>query len=216
MRWLFTLIQIFNILAGASAWACPCQDVKLPAGYGKDFSFESGLKFSETADFRKQFDQAISAAKAACHPYLKKPMMAIVSDIDETLLDNREAFRQQGQLDFRDWLEQAKAPALAPTAEFLSWARRNGFTIFLVTGRNDAARAVTMDNLLKRNIYYDGLLMRPNGNDAPAAVMKSLHRKSIEDMGYTIVVNIGDQYSDLLGAHALDCEKLPNEMYFVP
>lgn len=34
-------------------------------------------------------------------------------------------------------------------------------------------------------------------------------------MGFKIVVNIGDQVSDLVGGYALDCEKLPNKMYFV-
>jgi hypothetical protein len=34
-------------------------------------------------------------------------------------------------------------------------------------------------------------------------------------MGFKIVVNIGDQDSDLAGGFALDGEKLPNKLYFV-
>ena len=45
---------------------------------------------------------------------------------------------------------------------------------------------------------------------------KSGARKAIEDQGYRIVANVGDQYSDLAGGHSGVAFKLPNPFYFLP
>ena len=37
-----------------------------------------------------------------------------------------------------------------------------------------------------------------------------------EELGFTILVNVGDQDSDLAGGHARKAFKLPNPMYFIP
>ncbi len=45
---------------------------------------------------------------------------------------------------------------------------------------------------------------------------KSGTRKHIEDdLGYEIIANFGDQYSDLQGGYANRTYKLPNPTYFV-
>jgi hypothetical protein len=41
-------------------------------------------------------------------------------------------------------------------------------------------------------------------------------RKHIEKLGYTIVANYGDQWSDLMGGHAKRVVKLPNPTYYLP
>jgi predicted secreted acid phosphatase len=46
---------------------------------------------------------------------------------------------------------------------------------------------------------------------------KSLERKKIVEKGYTIVMSVGDQWSDLSGEpHAQVSVKLPNPFYFLP
>jgi len=45
---------------------------------------------------------------------------------------------------------------------------------------------------------------------------KSLTRQHIESLGYDIVANFGDQYSDLNGGFADRTYKIPNPMYFLP
>ena len=76
-------------------------------------------------------------------------------------------------------------------------------------------RADTIANLVKRQVAYDGLLMRKEGDRGGAESVKVPLREEVEKMGFTIVVNIGDQWSDLAGGHAIDCEKLPNKIYLV-
>jgi hypothetical protein len=41
-------------------------------------------------------------------------------------------------------------------------------------------------------------------------------RAHIQDLGYDIVANFGDQYSDLSEGHQDRAYKLPNPMYFLP
>ena len=58
--------------------------------------------------------------------------------------------------------------------------------------------------------------LRPD--DQPASRRdgwKARTRRAIERRGYRIVVNVGDQRSDLDGGHALRRFKLPNPMYVI-
>ena len=58
--------------------------------------------------------------------------------------------------------------------------------------------------------------MRPNDNTEPARIYKPARRQVIAAKGYTIILNIGDQASDLAGCCAERSFKLPNPFYFLP
>ena len=45
---------------------------------------------------------------------------------------------------------------------------------------------------------------------------KSGARAKIAEEGYTIIVNAGDQASDLAGGYAERAYKLPNPFYYIP
>jgi predicted secreted acid phosphatase len=206
------------VLLGPVVLACPCNEVKVPADPQANINRKTGLEFTRTSLYRREFSNAITAAKSACLANMTLANRAIVADIDETLLDNREEIQRHPDFtwdQFFQWMRESRAPVLKPTADLLSWARKNGFAIFLITGRSEGLRAATIENLVRQGVAYDGLYMRPEGNEEHAEAVKVPHREYIEKLGFKIVVNIGDQFSDLAGGHALDCEKLPNRMYFV-
>jgi predicted secreted acid phosphatase len=193
-----------------------------PATQPSDIDIQTGIAFTHTAKYRQQFSAATKAARAFCQRYKaehpNERNIAVVSDIDETILDNREELSKP-KFDwdqFPAWIAQAKAPVLKDTYEFLRWARKNGFAIMLVTGRSEHDRVGTVENLVRDDVQYDALYMRPNGEEGAAEIYKASVRKSLQDAGFKVIVSIGDQYSDLAGGHALDCEKLPNKMYFIP
>ncbi len=50
----------------------------------------------------------------------------------------------------------------------------------------------------------------------PTILYKSGTRAYIESLGYTIVANFGDQYSDLKGDHQVKWFKMPNPNYYLP
>lgn len=217
----FILVLVVVLTSGSIAIACPCSEVKVP-NPPPETSYEAGLNFSKSSEYHKEFSGAVTSAKKFCIKYLNEhpgeTNLAIVSDIDETILDNREHFRQHPVRSwdlFDKWLNESRAPVLKQTYEFLSWARGKGFAVFLITGRPESDRKPTIINLVRDNVSYDALYLRPHHPGPPAEEYKSGVRKEIEQMGFKIVVNIGDQFSDLAGGYALDCEKLPNKMYFI-
>ena len=198
---------------------CNCDTIpKPPLQSPEKMTRVEGLAWSYTPAYRKEFDAAIAGATKAIKDNIGKPNVAIVSDIDETLLDNREEFKRHPSFkssEFRAWIAEARAPVLAKTYKMLTWARKNGIPIFLITGRDESQRKPTIENLVKRHIGYDGLLMRDNNDDGPAEVSKTKHRESLKKMGFNVILNIGDQWSDLYGGHSAHCEKLPNRIYYI-
>lgn len=205
------------------SFSCPCDAIVAPEAPKSALSLAPGLAFSKTPQYSKDFAEAVDAARAFVHKYKREHpearQVAIVSDIDETLLDNREEFEQHPNFawsDFGDWIQQGRDPNLKKTAALLKWARKNDVAILLVTGRFEKFRLPTIENLVHNQISYDALFMRPNDSTASATTYKSEVRKMLEEQGFKIIVNIGDQWSDLLGGHSIDCEKLPNRMYFIP
>ena len=205
-------------VSAQALFACPCSEIKIPA-LGKDFSISEGLAFMKTDGYKKEFDKAIADAREICEKHKGEKNLAIVSDIDETVLDNSKFFatqKQPGWEGWDKWVDSADDMTLKPTAEFLGWARKNGIAVFFITGRSENERKDTIANLVKAGIAYDGLYMRPDNDHSPAEDMKTIYRKQIAEMGFKTIVSIGDQFSDLAGGYAEDCEKLPNKMYFIP
>lgn len=218
----FVSISLAVVLTSSAAHACPCSDIKVPDAPTESSSYETGLNFSRTSEYKREFMNAVHSAKAFCLKYKKdhpgETNMAIVSDIDETVFDNRPHFRLHPVRNwdvFDEWLQESKAPVLQPTYDFLKWARQQGFAIFFITGRPESDRKPTIINLVRNQISYDGLYLRDHHGGPPAEEYKTAVRQQIEKMGFKIVVNIGDQFSDLAGGSSLDCEKLPNKMYFI-
>jgi putative acid phosphatase of HAD superfamily subfamily IIIB len=84
-------------------------------------------------------------------------------------------------------------------------------------------REWTLGNLQKagfKNAADDHLYMRPvkaPGTTEPqVSSYKTDQRIKIESLGKTIIANIGDQFSDLVGLHAERTFKVPNPFYFIP
>jgi hypothetical protein len=160
---------------------------------------------------------------------------ALVLDIDETSLSNWEqilhndfGFIAEGDCDLSSrracgqgaWERSAQAIAIGPTLDLFNSARRRNVAVFFITGRRDAwgERAGTETNL--HRVGYDGwtgLYLRPRESQEPSvAPYKTGARRDIERQGYTIIANVGDQWSDLANGHAERRFKLPNPFYFIP
>jgi predicted secreted acid phosphatase len=122
---------------------------------------------------------------------------AIVLDIDNTAL----------QTDYRPALE---TPATGPVLDVARQAAASGAAIFFVTARPEILRWATENNL--KNVGYPvaGLSMRPWFNFDSNDKLKIAARTAIEKQGYTIVANIGNNDTDLVGGHAERAFKLPD------
>ena len=148
----------------------------------------------------------------------RKP--AIVLDIDETALSNWENIKNQdfafSRAQFVEWQKEARAPAIAPTLALFNFAHENALATFFITGRSESLREATVRDLESAG-YKDwtGLIMRQPDSPKLAADFKSAERKKLRDGGYVVVINVGDQVSDLAGEPALKSFKLPNPFYYV-
>jgi HAD superfamily, subfamily IIIB (Acid phosphatase) len=143
---------------------------------------------------------------------------AIVLDIDETSLSNYAG------LDASDFtagglaatVAGGQGTAIAATLALYRAARRARVAVFFITGRPAALAAVTRINLRRAGYRqgWQGLKQKPGG--AGVEAFKAGARAVLERRGYDILVNVGDQESDLDGGHADAAFKLPDPFYFIP
>ena len=163
-------------------------------------------------------------------PAVAKP--ALVLDIDETTLSNWEVIQRDnfgrpigggceaggdGPCGWAAWDQLGQSKAIAPMQTLFHAARAAKVAVFFITGRPEDQRAATDRNL--KETGFDGfekLYMTPNGAKfSSAANFKTPVRQGIEAAGFTIIANIGDQPSDILGGHAERIYLLPNPFYRV-
>jgi len=165
---------------------------------------------------------------------------AIVLDADDTTLwtydmevaDMKFVFNPTRQ-DY--WVRNRLFPATPSMVSFVNKAEAMGFTIFGLTGRNNGQKDATLQNLA--DVGYHGFtadryFTKWRSSDPIPAYMagkcvnmaacttveyKANTRRHIEkDLGYDIVLNLGDQWSDLQGGSADRWVKLPNPTYYLP
>jgi acid phosphatase len=156
---------------------------------------------------------------------------ALVLDIDETSLSNWPAYRvngwarivngdcdlEQGPCGLRTWQALARSKALPPTLALAQRAKALGVAVFFISGRPPALKGATERNLREQGYEWTEVIVYPEGAHFASAVdFKAPERKKIAERGYTIVVNMGDQESDLAGGYAERTFKLPNPVYAIP
>lgn len=162
-------------------------------------------------------------------PTAVKP--AIVLDIDETSLSNWPAYQvngwsrvvrgpcdlTNGPCGLRAWQAMEQAPALAPTLALARRARELGVAVFFISGRPPNLQLATERNLRAQGYTWTQVVLQPAGVKFASAVdFKAPERRKIAMQGYTIVLSMGDQDSDLAGGYAERTFKLPNPVYRLP
>jgi hypothetical protein len=144
------------------------------------------------------------------------------------------------------FVTEQRFPAVFGMVDLVRAAEREGYAIFFLTGRPATQEEATLGNLTADGVGVDagfpkpttlsdgedGLFTKPAVADYPDYLKaacagdpngscttihyKSATRAHIESLGYDIVANFGDQFSDLEGGHADRTFKLPNPNYFLP
>lgn len=174
-------------------------------------------------DLDTQADRAIAFLRRRTAQQNPKQKLAMVLDIDETSLTNYEQLLKMGfafnKNAFDAWVETAQAPAIAGTLRLYKEAQRLGVSVFFITGRPESQRAVTERNLEAQGFTnWQQLILRPASASAETTdAYKSSMRAQIVAQGYKLVLNVGDQWSDLKGAPEAEFSvKYPDPFYFIP
>lgn len=149
----------------------------------------------------------------------------VVFDIDETLLSNFPYYevRHYGNAPFNSsewnqWVLEEKGLPFESIKKVYNGLLEKKWKIALITGRDESQRNATTNNLQKAGFSnWTELYLRSEGElKLPAAQYKSGRRGQLENKGFRIWGNIGDQWSDLEGYSVGNRTfKLPNPFYNV-
>ncbi len=158
---------------------------------------------------------------------------AIVFDIDDTTLNTYSyeifsgfVFNGTTNGNFVNAGSADVFPAVPGMVDLEAKAMDEGYTVFFLTGRPETQRAASEANLGDAGYSFDDANVYLKDNASPwlsscaptctRTQYKSLTRQHIESLGYHIVANLGDQFSDLDGGFSDARFKIPNPMYFLP
>jgi predicted secreted acid phosphatase len=152
-------------------------------------------------------------------------------------------FNFDPKLQNEEWVQKAKFPATPGMVDFVKAVEAKGYHVYGITGRSSDQEEATLTNLTNEGYtgfdadnFYTKWTVQPGSASSPlpqpayvdcaadgdaskcsTVEYKAFTRKHIEDAdGMDIVLNIGDQWSDLQGGYADDTLKLPNPTYFLP
>lgn len=174
-------------------------------------------------DLDVQADRAIAFLRRRVAHAGPNQKLAMVLDIDETSLSNYQQLLQSGfafnKNAFDAWVDTAQAPAIPGTLRLYNEAQRLGVSVFFITGRPESQRGVTERNLQAQGFtnWQQLTLRSPSQSSESVNVYKSNGRAQIVSQGYKLVLNVGDQWSDLKGNPEAEFSvKYPDPYYFIP
>jgi predicted secreted acid phosphatase len=192
---------------------------------------------SATSNYARQMKQIVASAEAylghAIRTYHGQGKPAVVFDIDDTLLNtyDYEIAEQFGYTSASNavWINAAAFPAVFYMPQLVSFAYSHGYSVFYITGRPQSQTQATINDLISAGYAKPQpghLFLKPstppsylhcaNPASCTTTEYKSGTRKYISSLGYAIVADFGDQYSDLLGGDAGHQVKIPDPMYYIP
>ena len=145
--------------------------------------------------------------------------LAIVVDVDDTLLDWYAAYARHGftlsGAARQAGVQACVTPAIVSTRELVEEAQQFGVGVLVVSGRRNAARAATEACLERRGITgWDALVLRTAKQDRlSAATYKKRAVGRLLASGWNIQLTIGDQTADMTGTGNTARFLLPNPLY---
>ena len=172
----------------------------------KEYSILAVLWQQHAAEYRALTYQAFNTAKIQLDKILDNTIknikpLAIVTDIDETVLNNSA---YNGKLIERDdeysnpsWLEwgkEKKAIAVPGSLHFFQYAKNENVEMFYLSNRLSVQKSETLENLKKLGFPFadeDHILLRTDEGG------KESRRKKIQE-SHKIIMLIGDNLSDFL------------------
>lgn len=169
-----------------------------------DHTIQAVLWQQNAAEYRALSYQAFNIAQLRLDQFLKEKdgkgkKAAIITDIDETVMDNTpssvkniEENQEFSEEEWAQWVHQEKATEVPGAAKFLNYAKAKGVEIFYVSNRVSSAEEATLRNM-KTLGFPDAdkahLLLRVN---------QSSKKERFEQVRATheVLLYLGDNLSD--------------------
>ena len=112
----------------------------------------------QAAEYRalcyQAFNMALLRLNEIPRKRFKKEKLAIITDLDETILDNSysqaKAIKEDKKYDassWKEWTNRSAATAVPGAVEFLQAAKQKGLTVFYISNRDTGEVKSTLKNL---------------------------------------------------------------------
>ena len=204
---------LFILIASLVLVSCSTKPVNLSVA--REFVKE----YYESGKYNEELDAVINEAKDKFSKIEFTENSVVIFDVDETALNNYGLAELMGfgyvyEMN-KKWNRELKAPAIPQVKELYEYLLTRGARIIFLTGRNIPEYEVTYKNLKQEGYaVFDTLItQREHEYKLTATEFKSSKRVELTKMGYNIVGTVGDQWSDLEGAHHGIQVKIPNYLY---
>ena len=181
-------------------------------------------RYYESGAWRRAADAVAARALAYLRRSVRRARdprrLTVVFDVDDTALSTYECMKAGAFTDGRRTycVIGSPHPPIAGSLRIFRFAQRHRVRVAFVTGRPEFVRTLTLQQL--RAAGFRGrfeLRMRPESDRRASVVpFKSSARRALQRGGRRVVLNVGDQRSDLAGGFARRTFKLPNPMYTLP
>lgn len=170
-----------------------------------------------------QYNKDITASVLPAYDYVKAAIgdkkAAVVFDVDETMISE---YSLMLKYDF-GWTEQAideaqittTFPAIIGVQDFYRYCQGSEINVFIITSKRQKYYDYVIDELSFAKYQLPAKLILRSDNDAGTiADYKMRVRKDlIENQGYRIIANIGDQPSDFYKGYSEHDIAIPNKFY---
>lgn len=224
------LFAIPLLFLGPGAWGCSqvdeflhprCTPEQLQYGICVNPRLDEALRLVRSAAYQERLSHIAAQAEKYLDQIEPGPDKVVITDLDETLLDNLAYYQRYGAFQpefWQAWVESRTGPGpyYQNVRQLVLKAKARGFSVMFITGRPTPQAAATLTQV--GDIQWDGIFFKPQGIRLTSARYKAAVRQMLKDLGYTIVLNIGDQLSDL--DPPVEPEQgeflLPNVLYSIP
>lgn len=196
---LFLLIPLFAMML----FSCQNECVKEEAE-NNDAMLYATLYVQKAAEYRALCKQAYQIGQLRLDQkvsaYTGDKKLAVVVDIDETVLDNSpHAARSiientDYPMYWDEWCYKAEALAIPGSVEFLNYAASKGVETFYISNRKDHLTEASMKNLQLRGFPFadeEHIMLRTDSRD------KEIRRNKVRE-NYNILLYFGDNLGDFL------------------
>jgi 5'-nucleotidase (lipoprotein e(P4) family) len=196
------IIVITALIFGCSTSRQQTSHAVTPENLTADGKLFAALFQQRAAEYKALCLQAFNIAHLRVDEALLQPQskpLAIVTDIDETVLDNSAYDVKQSlqgkdyeQKSWEEWTGLAQADTVPGALPFLKYAAFKGIKIFYLTNRAEAERKGTLANLVRfgfPDAVNENLILKQTVSS------KESRRQAISEK-YTVVMLMGDNLAD--------------------
>lgn len=170
----------------------------------REYSIQTVLWQQQSAEYKALCYQAFNLAQYRLDDHLSRALpgdkpFAIITDIDETVLDNSPYQARMIQLDdnysretWIEWGKLQKAEPVPGALEFIKYAASKGVEVFYISNRYHAQEPETIANLQKMGFPFADethLLLRQNESG------KEIRRSKVTQ-DHEVIMLLGDNLSD--------------------